>query len=150
MCRRHYWTPPVCELLLSPKGRALIKAHSSLVTTLRAAELFEKSHLASPEVAPLIESATHFYGEGFFLTHGTESYLELAKKASEAGKVFALNLSAPFIAQFFKVQLEQIIPYADIVIGNESEAAAWAEASGLPVCRLVALIERRRSSNLEF
>jgi adenosine kinase len=30
------------------------------------------------------------------------------------------------------VQLEQVFPYCDIVIGNESEAAAWASAAGLP------------------
>lgn len=46
-------------------------------------------------------------------------------------QVFAINLSAPFIPQFFKVQLEQLFPYCDIVIGNESEAAAWASAAGL-------------------
>ena len=46
--------------------------------------------------------------------------------------MFALNLSAPFIPQFFKVQLEQVFPYCDFVIGNESEAAAWASAAGLP------------------
>jgi len=47
-------------------------------------------------------------------------------------QVFVLNLSAPFIAQFFKVQLETIINYCDFVIGNESEAASWASAAGLP------------------
>ncbi|PCH34451.1 adenosine kinase [Wolfiporia cocos MD-104 SS10] len=106
--------------------------HRSLVTALRAAEKFDKAHLASPAVAPCIESARVFYVEGFLLTHGTESVLELAKKASEAGKVFVLNLSAPFIAQFFQVQLQQVLPYCDIVIGNESEAEAWASASGHP------------------
>ena len=105
---------------------------SSLVTTLRAAEKFEKSHLASPEVAPLIDGAKVFYVEGYFLTHGSESALELSKKASEASKVFVLNLSAPFIPQFFGMQLQQIIPYCDIIIGNESEAEAWASATGLP------------------
>lgn len=43
-----------------------------------------------------------------------------------------LNLSAPFIPQFFKVQLEELLPYCDVLIGNESEAEAWALASGLP------------------
>ena len=123
----------------------------SLVTTLRAAEKFDKAHLSTPEVARLIDGAKYFYVEGYFLTHGTESTLEVAKKASDAGKVsilissfsgdtclcltvqvFALNLSAPFIPQFFKVQLEQVFLYCDFVIGNESEAAAWASAVGLP------------------
>jgi adenosine kinase len=58
-----------------------------LVTTLRVAEKFEKSHLSSPEVAPLIENAKHFYVEGYFLTHGLQSALELSSKASAAGKV---------------------------------------------------------------
>jgi len=57
------------------------------VTTLRVAEKFEKSHLSSPEVRPLIENAKYFYIEGYFLTHGIESALELSSKASAAGKV---------------------------------------------------------------
>lgn len=69
--------------------------HRSLVTTLRAAELFEKSHLSSPEVAPLIDAARVFYVEGYFLTHGTESALEVSKKASEAGKVSSCVTSGP-------------------------------------------------------
>ncbi|KAG8990530.1 adenosine kinase [Tulasnella sp. JGI-2019a] len=104
----------------------------SLVTTLRAAEKFDKAHLSSPEVAPLIANAKVFYVGGFFLTHGVESALIVAQEAAKSSKIFGLNLSAPFIAQFFKVQLEKVIPYTDILFGNESEAAAWAEASGLP------------------
>jgi len=106
--------------------------HRSLVTTLRAAEMFDSSHLSSPGIAPLVEGATHFYIGGFFLTHGVKSALIVGKQASTAGKTVILNLSAPFLCQFFKVQLEEIFAYADVIIGNESEAAAWAEASGLP------------------
>lgn len=110
--------------------------HRSLVTTLRAAEKFDKAHLSSPAVAPLVESAKLFYVEGFFLTHGTDSVLELGKKASEASKVFVLNLSAPFIPQFFSLQLQQVLPYVDILISNETEAEAWATASGHPTTSL--------------
>jgi len=60
---------------------------SSLVTTLRAAEKFDKAHLSSPEIAPLIDDAKYYYVGGFFLTHGIESALEVAKKASAASKV---------------------------------------------------------------
>jgi adenosine kinase len=45
--------------------------------------------------------------------------------------LFILNLSAPFIAQFFKDQLDSVLPYVDILIGNETEAAAYAESHGL-------------------
>lgn len=59
--------------------------------------------------------------------------MEVAKAASGRGKVVALNLSAPFIPQFFKVALDQLLPYVDILIGNESEAASYAEAQGMAV-----------------
>ena len=43
-----------------------------------------------------------------------------------------MNLSAPFIPHFFGVQLQQLLPYTDIVFGNEAEAEAWASATGQP------------------
>jgi hypothetical protein len=49
--------------------------------------MFDKSHLSSPEVAPLVDGAKFYYVGGFFLTHGVESALEVAKKAATAGKV---------------------------------------------------------------
>ena len=41
-----------------------------------------------------------------------------------------LNLSAPFIPQFFKDPLAEILPYTDYLLGNETEAQAWAESQG--------------------
>jgi adenosine kinase len=64
-------------------------------------------------------------------------------------------LSAPFIPQFFKVQLETIIPYADIIIGNESEAESWGSASGVEdpkdrvaVARSIALLPKKNPSRI--
>ena len=37
------------------------------------------------------------------------------------------------------MQLQQIIPYCDIIIGNESEAEAWASATGFPEKDLAAI-----------
>jgi adenosine kinase len=103
----------------------------SLCTTLRAAEMFSPSHLQTPEIAQLISDAKFFYIEGYFLTHGVESIKEVSKAASAAGKTVVLNLSAPFIPQFFKVQLEEVLPHVDVLIGNESEAAAYATGAGI-------------------
>lgn len=47
-------------------------------------------------------------------------------------QTFVLNLSAPFIPQFFGAQLQKILPFTDVVIGNEAEAEAWANATGQP------------------
>lgn len=103
----------------------------SLCTNLGAAEKFSKSHLATPDAKAAIDAAKFYYIGGFFLTHGVESALEVAKQAKAENKFFAFNLSAPFIPQFFKSQVEQVLPYAELVIGNETEAESWATASEL-------------------
>ncbi len=115
-----------CAVIISSHNR-------SLCTTLRAAEMFAPSHLSSPDIAGLLSGAKYVYIEGYFLTHGIESALEVAKAASSRGRTVVLNLSAPFIPQFFKVQLEELLPHVDTLIGNESEAAAYAEAAGMGV-----------------
>lgn len=82
----HYRTSQVRKVVWLLYLKTLSYARS-LVTTLRAAEQFDKAHLSSPNVANLIENARYFYIGGFFLTHGVESATELAKAASGAGKV---------------------------------------------------------------
>ena len=115
-----------CAVIISNHDR-------SLVTTLRAAEQFTPDHLAKDDISSLLSGAKYFYIEGYFLTHGIESALEVAKAAASHGKTVVLNLSAPFIPQFFKMQLESLLPYIDILIGNESEAEAYAQGAGLGV-----------------
>ena len=38
-----------------------------------------------------------------------------------------MNLSAPFLSQFFKEPMKKVLPYCDIVFGNEDEARAFAK-----------------------
>jgi len=116
--------------------------HRSLVTDLRSAEKFDVSHLSSPSVAPLIEAAKVFYVEGYFLTHGIESVLMLSQNCAAAGKIFALNLSAPFLLEFFNNKVEEVLPYCDILIGNETEAEMWANKNGLPGTKDLATIAK--------
>ncbi|EGV66066.1 adenosine kinase [Yamadazyma tenuis] len=114
------------------KCAALIYKHNrSLVTDLGAANHFKPSHFDIPENWEIVQNAKVFYIGGFHLTVSPEAIIKLGKHAAETNKPFALNLSAPFIPQFFKEPLAQSIPYADYIIGNESEAAAFAEANGL-------------------
>src|SRR5687768_259637 len=54
--------------------------------------------------------------------------MALAEEAAANDKLFVLSLSAPFIPQFFKEPLDASAPYWDYVIGNETEAAAYAES----------------------
>lgn len=122
------------------KCAALINGvNRSLVTDLAAANHFKPSHLQKPENWANVESGKVFYIGGFHLTVSPDAIELLGKHAAETNKDFILNFSAPFIPQFFKDPLAQVIPYTDYIICNESEAAAYAETNGLDATDLTAI-----------
>ncbi|XP_047232850.1 adenosine kinase-like isoform X2 [Girardinichthys multiradiatus] len=103
----------------------------SLVANLAAANCYKKEkHLDLDSNWELVEKAKVYYIAGFFLTVSPESILKVAKHAAENGKIFCMNLSAPFISQFFKEPLMKVMPYVDILFGNETEAATFAKELG--------------------
>jgi len=53
--------------------------------------------------------------------------LKIAEYAAENDKICIMNLSAPFLCQFFKEPLMELFPYIDLLFGNESEAEAFAK-----------------------
>ena len=57
--------------------------------------------------------------------------LEVAKYCSKNNRTYCLNLSAPLLCQFFKDQMASVLPFTDIVFGNETEAASYAEVNNL-------------------
>ncbi|KFA45707.1 hypothetical protein S40293_09438 [Stachybotrys chartarum IBT 40293] len=112
---------------------AVITGHNrSLVTDLGAANRYGLDHLKKPEIWKLVENADFYYVGGFHFTVCPPAIQELAKEAAAKNKPFVLSLSAPFIPQFFKDHVDANAPYWDYVIGNEAEAAAYAESHGLP------------------
>lgn len=58
--------------------------------------------------------------QGFFLTVSPEAVLKVAAQASANNKIFSLNLSAPFISQFYKEPMMKVMPYVDVLFGNET------------------------------
>lgn len=110
-----------CAVLIKDSER-------SLVANLAAAEKFNIAHFETPEVKEAVESAKYFYMASFFLTHSTESAELVGKQVSSAGKVFCVNLAAPFLLDFFGEAVDKIMPYVDYLFGNETEAAALAKA----------------------
>ncbi|KAI8384289.1 Ribokinase-like protein [Radiomyces spectabilis] len=103
--------------------------HRSLVANLAAAEKFKYELLRQPENWKNVENAKYYYVGAFFLSHdgGYESALAVSKYAAENNKVFAMNLSAPFLAQFFKDRLDSVIKNTDILFGNEDEARVYSK-----------------------
>ena len=113
-----------CACLITEKVR-------SLVANLGAANHYKKEHLDRPENWALVEQARFCYISGFFLTVSPESILQVAEHCAERNKYFMMNMSAPFILQFFKEPLLKALPYIDILFGNEAEAEAYSQSIGL-------------------
>jgi len=99
----------------------------TLVTNLVAANNFKPSHLETAEMKAVIEGADVFYCAGFFLTVSVPSLKIVAEHALANDKTFCLNLSAPFIIDFFGDAVATALEYADYVFCNETEAAAYAK-----------------------
>lgn len=100
--------------------------HRSLIADLAAANHFTGDHFNEKDNLEILNSAEFYYVSGFFLTVSPPSMITVAKTALESNKPFMMNLSAPFISQFFKDPLMEAFPYIDILFGNESEALAFS------------------------
>uniref|UniRef100_A0A803R9G5 Adenosine kinase n=1 Tax=Cannabis sativa TaxID=3483 RepID=A0A803R9G5_CANSA len=101
----------------------------SLIANLSAANCYKTEHLKQPENWALVEKAKYYYIAGFFLTVSPESIQLVAAHAAANNKVFTMNLSAPFICEFFKDAQEKAL-YVDYVFGNETEARTFARVHG--------------------
>jgi adenosine kinase len=116
-----------CAVLIKDKER-------SMIANLAAANCYKKEHLDTDTIKPVVENAKFVYISGFFLTVSTESIAFVGQHCCDNNKTFAMNLSAPFIPQFFKDQLLAAIPFCDYVFGNESEAEAFGKSMGYEDC----------------
>ncbi|KKK13411.1 hypothetical protein P175DRAFT_0497840 [Aspergillus ochraceoroseus IBT 24754] len=114
-----------------PTGKCgvIITGHNrSLCTHLAAANEYKLEHLKQPHIWSLVEKAKYYYVGGFHLTVCVPAIQALGEEAAANNKVFMLSLSAPFIPQFFKEQLDSVLPYTDYTFCNETEARAYAES----------------------
>ncbi|XP_030466760.1 adenosine kinase 2 [Syzygium oleosum] len=108
----------------------VVGGERSLIANLSAANCYKADHLKQPENWALVEKAKYFYIAGFFLTVSPESIQLVAEHAAANNKIFMMNLSAPFICEFFKDAQEKALPYMDFVFGNETEARTFSKVHG--------------------
>mmetsp|Transcript_132361 Transcript_132361/g.229525 ORF Transcript_132361/g.229525 Transcript_132361/m.229525 type:complete len:341 (-) Transcript_132361:187-1209(-) len=102
----------------------------SLVANLAAANLFKDEHFDKcAEAKSCVEGADIVYSAGFFLTVSVPAIVRAGKHCLQNNKTMCLNLSAPFIVQFFGAQLAEVMPYVDILFGNDDEAKEYAKAN---------------------
>jgi adenosine kinase len=111
-----------CACLIYERERAL-------VANLGASKFFQLSFLQ--QHWSVLENSQVIYSEGYLLTDCSDSVIAAARYACESGKVFALGLSAPYVIEFFKANMEEVLPFTEIVFCNEEEAGKFGEVNGI-------------------
>jgi len=110
----------------------ILDKERSLVTNLSAANNYKVDHLKQADNMAILEKAKIVYSAGFFMTVCPEAMEVASKHCNKEGKIYCLNLSAPFLMEVppFKAVLDKTMPYVDFLFGNETEAATYAKVAG--------------------
>eukprot|EP00164_Ancoracysta_twista_P003653 GFYU01004892.1.p2 GENE.GFYU01004892.1~~GFYU01004892.1.p2 ORF type:complete len:359 (-),score=124.82 GFYU01004892.1:102-1121(-) len=122
-----------CAVLVQDKER-------SLIANLAAANNYKIDHLKSH--LPIMEKADVVYSAGFFLTVSPDSMQFVGKHQCDNKKTYMMNLSAPFLCEFFKDQMMSVMPYVDVLFGNESEAEAFAKVHGFETTKMEEIVAK--------
>eukprot|EP00211_Chloroparvula_japonica_P007317 CAMPEP_0119118742 /NCGR_PEP_ID=MMETSP1310-20130426/518_1 /TAXON_ID=464262 /ORGANISM="Genus nov. species nov., Strain RCC2339" /LENGTH=341 /DNA_ID=CAMNT_0007108129 /DNA_START=52 /DNA_END=1077 /DNA_ORIENTATION=+ len=115
-----------CACLINEKERCLI-------ANLAAANCYKIDHLQSAEMQDVIKSTDVFYATGFFLTVCPDALISIGEHAVANNKPFMWNISAEFLVNFFWEPFQKVLPYADFLFGNETEATAFGKKNGWDV-----------------
>jgi len=121
----------------------VITGHNrSLVANLSASKEFNYSHIERPENWVYVDKASVIYATSYALNVTSHGIQSLAKYASENEKIFAWNLSAPYLCSMHKEEMKTLLPYVDVLFGNETEAATFAQEQGYGTTDIEAIAMR--------
>jgi len=112
----------VCAAVIVGKER-------SLCANIGAAKKFTMDYFNAN--IDVLARARFIYTTGFFIDSNNEAVQALCNYATTNDKPLGLNLSAPFVIQFYMDQVSAAIKHADYVFCNEDEGSAFATAKGL-------------------
>lgn len=111
-----------CAVLVSNGGM-----FRSLCAFLDASGHFNEKHFEDETTKALLAKATYYYVTGFFVNVSLECAMRCVKAGLAPGRIVCMNLSAPFICEFFGDRLDKLLPYVDILFGNEAEFEMFAK-----------------------
>ena len=114
----------MCAAIITGENR-------SLVSELGAALNFTHHFLEHHVNQALIKKARVFYVCGFPFAVSPKSVKLIAEHACAENKTLVMNLSAPYLCHFFTDPDINIMPYIDVLFGNETEAATYCKLAGI-------------------
>jgi len=109
-----------CEATTATCATLLTDQNRSLVAHLGAACKFTQDYLDNFKTWSHVENSRLFYITGFFITTCFKTIMRIATFCEQNDRLFCINLSALFLTEFYKKEFAQILPYVDILFGNDS------------------------------
>lgn len=107
---------------------AVVGKERTLLANLAASNLLSSEYMHSAVVQKALETCKIFYCTGYALLLDVAYVLQVAEAAHKVpGGLFVLNISAPYIVECFTESFLKVLPYVDILFGNENEARALAK-----------------------
>lgn len=117
-----------------PTGTCVIcltGSNRSYVAYLGAARHLKSGHFDDPEIWKQVVKAKYFYYSGFPLINCPDVLLRVSRYAVDNDRLVAFNLSATLICREFTQEVLKLLPFIDVLFGNQEEALAFSQAAGL-------------------
>ncbi|GJQ72231.1 hypothetical protein Trydic_g3322 [Trypoxylus dichotomus] len=95
---------------------------------LGASAFLREEFLEKNDIKTVVNQAKYFYLSAFFLRISYGVIRKICKHVSEKRKVLIFNIGAPFLCQQYTKEFEEILPYVNVLIGNEEESKQLANA----------------------
>ncbi|PKU65956.1 Adenosine kinase 2 [Dendrobium catenatum] len=116
----------------------VVGGERSLIANLSAANCYKSDHLKRPENWKLGATRLRKHSTSIlldfslrFLPNPYSLLLSMLLQITRQGvQVFLMNLSAPFICEFFRDAQDKVFPYVDYIFGNETEARTFSRVRG--------------------
>ena len=119
----------VCAAVITGQGD---DCRRSLVARTGAASHLTYDWLRRPDNWAVVTRSRCVYIGGFlFPTCGPQNVRRLVSAASSKERVIAMNLSAPYLCRYFSDTTHDVMPFVDVLFGNETEAEEFCSQRGL-------------------
>lgn len=89
--------------------------------------MFHVKHIYTEEVEKALDACKIIFAEGYFITVSMDTLLSLGHRCLHSpGKLFSMGLGAKWVVDTQFTNLMELMPYVDILFGNEDESRAFA------------------------
>ncbi|KAK9738626.1 pfkB family carbohydrate kinase [Popillia japonica] len=105
----------------------LYEDNRSFVTDLGASAYLSNEFIDRNDVQLLLTRAKYYYLSAFFLRISYDIIKKICEHSNMEKKVLIFNIGAPFLCNHYSHEFKEILPYVNVLIGNEEEFIQLAD-----------------------